>query len=239
MRNRKDLSMLINLSRRIRENPKEDLDDELFFTLIRSVWLDKSVRVRDSIVENYGKKYLRAYLEEGEGEWMPLRKLLLDFTDSYVFLDGFLLDDIIIEKGFIEELISAIDDSTMTAVADDISSYETDAAVVTDEALAQFQDIRKWNTDAVMTVPRINFGSGDNAKERLAMAYKNVLEKAADSGYKTLSIAPLSDYPLSLEGSIAASSVNIFLSLRRCPMMVTFILPDNGRLSSFLASDHQ
>ena len=155
-------------------------------------------------------------------------------------LDGFLLDDIIIEKGFVEELISAIDDSTMTAVADDISSYETAGAVVSDEALQFFPDIRKWNANAVLTRPRVIYKDGERAKERLAIAYRDVLKKAAEAKLKTLSIAPLSDYPLSLEGDIASSSVSVFFSLHpETAMAVTFVLPDEESLSVFLSSEHQ
>lgn len=239
MRNNKDLSMLVNLVNRIKENPREDLDDALFYTIIRACWLEKEVRIRDSIIENHGKRYLRAFLNEGDGQWIPIRRLLLDFTDKFVMLDGFLLDDIIIEKGFVEELISAIDSSTMTAVADDIASYETEAAAVADEALDYFPDIRKWNSEAVLTIPRVVYGDGDNAKERLAIAYKNILSKAATAGYKTLSIAPLSDYPLALEGDVASSSVSIFFSLHpEVSMCVTFMLPDEKSLQSFLDAEH-
>ncbi len=240
MRNRKDLSLLINLASRIRENPREDLDDALFYTIMRACWLEKEVRCLDSVVSNHGKKYLRTCLSGPEGEWTPLRRILLDFTDRFVMLDGFLLDDIIIEKGFIEELISAIDASTMTAVADDISSYEIAGAVVTDESLPLFQDIRKWNADAVLTRPRVCYGDGERAKERLASAYRDVLAKAAEAKLSTLSIAPLSDYPLPLEADIAASSVSVFFSLHpETPMAVTFILPDEKSLALFLSTDHQ
>lgn len=240
MQNRKDLSQLLNLVRRIRENPREDLDDALFYSIVRACWLEKEIRCRDGIVEDHGKKYLRTYLSDGEGEWVPIRRILLDFTDRFVMLDGFLLDDIIIEKGFVEELISAIDDSTMTAVADDISSYETAGAVVPDEALQFFPDIRKWNANAVLTRPRVIYKDGERAKERLAIAYRDVLKKAAEAKLKTLSIAPLSDYPLSLEGDIASSSVSAFFSLHpETAMAVTFVLPDEESLSVFLSSEHQ
>lgn len=232
--------MLINLAERIRENPREDLDDALFYTITRACFLEKEIKVRDSVVENHGKRYLRTFMNTGDGVWTPLRRVLLDFTDKYVMLDGFLLDDIIIEKGFIEELISALDASTMTAVADDISSYETAAAAVTDEALRYYPDIRKWNSEAVLTTPRVAYGDGERAKERLAVAYRNILSKASEAGYKTLSIAPLSDCPLELEGDIAASSASIFFTLRPdAAMAVTFILPDEKSLSRFLSSDHQ
>ena len=227
--------MLIGLVSRVRENPREDLDDALFYTIIRACWLGKEVRTREGVTEDHGKKYLRTFLSPGDGKWIPLRRLLLDFTEKYVMLDGFMLDDVIIEKGFVEELLSAIDDSTMTAVADDISSYESEAAAVTEEALPLFPDMRKWNTGAVLTAGRVLYGDGSRAKERLAAVYRNVLEKAAAAGYRTLSIAPLSDYPASLEGNIAASSVSIFFSLHpEVPMAVTFVLPDEESLRRFL-----
>ena len=153
----------------------------------------------------------------------------------------FLLEDIIIEKGFIEELISAIDGSTMTAIADDISSYETEVAAAAEESLQFYPDIRKWNAEAVLTVKRVSYDDGNRAKERLASAYRNVLEKAASAGYHTLSIGPLSDYPPSLEGDIASSAASIFFSLHpESPMCITFVLPDEDSLSRFLMPpEHQ
>ena len=166
---------------------------------------------------------------------------LLDFTDKYVMLDGFLLDDIIIEKGFVEELVSAVDYSQITAVAEDISSYESESACVTDESLTSFPDIRKWNTEAVLTTPIVRYGSGEGAVSRLANAYKNILQKAMDGGYHTLSIAPLSDFPLNIEGEIANQSTDIFFSLHpESPMCITFVLPDEDSLSRFLMPpEHQ
>ena len=92
MQNRKDLSQLLNLARRIRENPREDLDDALFYSIVRACWLEKEIRCREGIVEDHGKKYLRTYLSDGEGEWVSIRRILLDFTDRFVMFDGFLLD---------------------------------------------------------------------------------------------------------------------------------------------------
>ena len=240
MRNSKDTSMLEGLIRRIRENPKEDLDDVLFYTIMRAVWLGKEIAVSDTVTNNHGKNYLRTYLS-GKGTWTPIRSVLLGFADEYVMLDGFLIEDIIIEKGFIEELISAIDGSTMTAIADDISSYETEAAAAAEESLQFYPDIRKWNAEAVLTVKRVSYDDGNRAKERLASAYRNVLEKAASAGYHTLSIGPLSDYPPSLEGDIASSAASIFFSLHpEYPMCITFVLPDEDSLSRFLMPpEHQ
>ena len=241
MRSRKDLSLLSALAERIRNNPRQDLDDDLFYTISRAAWLGKEVRIVGTVAEDHGKQYLRLSLRPGEGEWVSIRRLLLDFADRYVLLDGFLLEDIIIEKGFVEELLSAVDGSVMTAVADDISSFETEAAAVSDEALPLYPGIQQWNADAVLSVPRVRYGNGENAKERLASAYRNVLEKAAAGNYRTLSIAPLSDYPLSLEGDVASSAVSIFFALRPdAPMSVTFVLPDHHSLSLFLgATEHQ
>ena len=103
-----------------------------------------------------------------------------------------------------------------------------EAAAAADESLPSFPDIRKWNAEAVLTVPRVAYGDGERAKERLARQYRAVLSKAAEAGYRTLSIAPLSDYPLDLEGEIAASSVNAFFAFNpSSPMSVTFVLPHN------------
>ena len=240
MRNRKDLSILSSIIRRVRGNPREDLDDALFYAICRSVWLDKEIAVSESVVEDHGKRYLKASLDECNGKTVPIRRMLLDFLDAYVMLDGFVLDGLIIEKGFVEELISAIDSSTMTAIAEDISSYESEAAAAADESLPSFPDIRKWNSEAVLTIPRVAYGDGERAKERLARQYRAVLSKAAEAGYRTLSIAPLSDYPLDLEGEIAASSVNAFFAFNpSSPMSVTFVLPDESSLARFLSSDHE
>lgn len=235
MRNSNDLSMLTQLASRIKASPKEDFDDALFFTLCRASALGKKIRTNDGVVTDHGKKYLRTYLSEGIGNWIDIRRILLDFTDKYVMLDGFLLDDIIIEKGFVEELVSAVDYSQITAVAEDISSYESESACVTDESLTSFPDIRKWNTEAVLTTPLVRYGNGEGAISRLANAYKNILQKAVDGGYHTLSIAPLSDFPLHIEGEIANQSTDIFFSLHPdAALFVTFILPDEESLTKFL-----
>ena len=240
MRNSNDLSMLTQLASRIKASPKEDFDDALFFTLCRASALGKKIRTNDGVVTDHGKKYLRTYLSEGNGNWVDIRRILLDFTDKYVMLDGFLLDDIIIEKGFVEELVSAVDYSQITAVAEDISSYESEAAAAADESLPSFPDIRKWNAEAVLTVPRVAYGDGERAKERLARQYRAVLSKAAEAGYRTLSIAPLSDYPLDRVWEIDASSVNAFFAFNTSsPMSVSFVLPDESSLARFLSSDHE
>ena len=110
----------------------------------------------------------------------------------------------------------------------------------TERSLPSFPDIRKWNAEAVLTVPLVAYGDGERAKERLARQYRAVLSKAAEAGYRTLSIAPLSDYPLDLEGEIAASSVNAFFAFNpSSPMSVTFVLPDESSLARFLSSDHE
>lgn len=236
MRNINDNSLLAAIVSRIKENPREDLDDVLFYTISRASFLGKSLRV-GGVREDHGKRYIRTYLTEGRGEMVLVREFLMRFLDSYLMLDGFILEEIIIEKGFVEELISAIDVSTMTAVADDISSYESMAATVPEEALQLYPGINKWNAEAVLTVPRVHFNDGLKAKERLVSAYKHILEKTIEGGYATLSIAPLSDYPLSIESEIATSSVSAFFALHPDrPLAVSFILPDEKSLALFLGS---
>ncbi|MBO8437113.1 MAG: hypothetical protein IAA97_09065 [Spirochaetes bacterium] len=236
MRNSNDNSLLKALVSRIKSNPKEDLDDTLFYTITRAATLGKEIRV-GSVREDHGKRYLRTFLDGGKGDVVKLGDFLLRFLDEYVLLDGFMLEEIIIEKGFVEELISALGMSTMTAVADDISSYESAAAAICDESLPFFPDIRKWNTEAVLTVPRVRYSDGSRVKERLASAYKHVFEKCVEGGYTTLSIAPLSDYPLSLESEIATSAASAFFALHPDRMLsVSFILPDEKSLSLFLGA---
>ncbi len=235
MRRKGDNSVLEELRRRIKEKPAADFDDELFYTLTRCIWLGKEVVADDMVAEDHGKAYLVTHIS-GSGRRKGLREMILGFTDEYLGLDGLLLDDIIIEKGFIEELISAVDDGMVTAVAEDISSYESEAAIVTDDALPSFPSIRKWNADAVLTAERVRYGSGERAKERLASAYKAVFDSAMNGGYHVISIAPLSDYPIGLESSIAVSAASIYSSLHPdFPMAVTFVLPDEESLSLFLA----
>ena len=226
--------------RKILDNPRADYDDELFYALVRATWLLTEVYTDDRIREDHGKKYLSVHFD-GSGKKETLRRIILDFADKYLLLDGLILDGLIIEKGFIEEIISAVDSSMMTAIADDISSYETEAAAAAEESLQFYPDIRKWNAEAVLTVKRVSYDDGNRAKERLASAYRNVLEKAASAGYHTLSIGPLSDYPPSLEGDIASSAASIFFSLHpESPMCITFVLPDEDSLSRFLMPpEHQ
>lgn len=236
MRRKEDNSVLERLREMIKEKPSADFDDELFYTLSRCIWLGKEIFTEEKVTENYGKAYLSAHIASGKGKRVPLRDVILAFTDRYLGLDGLLLDDIIIEKGFIEEIISAVDDGMMTAVAEDISSYECEAAIVAEEMLQSFPSIQKWNADAVLTVPRVVKGDGKRAKERLAVAYRNVLSKAAAGGYHVLSVSPLSDYPVQEEAGIATSAVRIFASLNPdFPMSVTFVLPDRKSLDAFLS----
>ena len=186
------------------------------------------------IAEDHGKNYLSVHIERN-GKEVALRTLLLDFTDRYLLLDGISLDGLLIEKGFIEELISGLDQSTMTAIAEDISSYETEAAAVTDESLPLFPDMRKWNADAVLTIPSVKEKACSDFVSVLAHSYRNILDKTREAGYHTLSIAHLSDN-LSREGDIAASSVNIWIAMNPdYPISVTFILPDESALHDFLS----
>ena len=115
--------------RKILDNPRADYDDELFYALVRATWLLTEVYTDDRIREDHGKKYLSVHFD-GSGKKETLRRIILDFADKYLLLDGLILDGLIIEKGFIEEIISAVDSSMMTAIADDISSYEKVLAVL-------------------------------------------------------------------------------------------------------------
>ena len=229
-----DNKILSEIRRRIIENPRKDYDDELFYAIMRSVWLCCSVYTDDMVAEDHGKKYLAVHIE-GKGKEVPLKRILLDFTDRYLMLDGISLDGLLIEKGFIEEIISGIDQSTMTAIADDISSYETDATAVADEALQSFPGIQKWNTDAVLTTPLVKEKDNPDFVSRLSRTYKNILDRTRAAGYRTLSVSPLSDN-LSREGDVAASSVNIWIAMNPdYPISVTFILPSESALQSFLS----
>ena len=116
MRNRRDNSALLDLRDRIINDPKGDYDDALFHLLLRSSALGKEVIVSSHIVTDHGKRYLPSFITGG-GRSMPLRSLILSFADENVELDGFLLDSLIIEKGFIEELISGMDESGIDAVS--------------------------------------------------------------------------------------------------------------------------
>ena len=219
--------------RKILDNPRADYDDELFYALVRATWLLTEVYTDDRIREDHGKKYLSVHFD-GSGKKETLRRIILDFADKYLLLDGLILDGLIIEKGFIEEIISAVDSSMMTAIADDISSYETDAAAVADESLSMFPSIQKWNSEALLTISRV--ASGDRFTERLSSAYRNLLDKTKEAGYRTLSIAPLSDAMLQNESAIATSAVSIWFSLHPdYPLAVTFVLPGERELQAFLS----
>ena len=127
-----DNKILSEIRRRIIENPRKDYDDELFYAIMRSVWLGCSVYTDDMVAEDHGKKYLAVHIE-GKGKEVPLKRILLDFTDRYLMLDGISLDGLLIEKGFIEEIISGFSGMRMP--------YRSDSMVIS------------WSF--MITVPRV------------------------------------------------------------------------------------
>ena len=76
-----------------------------------------------------GKRYVVISLAETSvGAWLSLRTFLFSFSSEYVEYDGFVMDGVIIEKDFIEEIISGLDESGVSAVIGDVLAEEAEAA---------------------------------------------------------------------------------------------------------------
>ena len=220
MRNKEDNSMLSSLVRKITSDPKGDYDDALFHTLLAASALGKDVILHRGYVENYGKKYRAASLS-GEGLSTPLRSLILSFAAENFGYDGFLLDNVIIEKGFIEELISGIDDYMVEAVVDDYRTKEAEAVVLFgNDADSVYFAPSDMNSDYVIHAPVYA------DKKYLTIIFRDVLAKAMEMGLHVISIPVPDGLDPSFFSDVAVSSVYAFSN----------IYPDYYIYAAFIAS---
>ena len=229
MRSRHDNAALIHLRDRIVSDPRGDYDDALFHTLLRASALGKEVVVLPGHVTDHGKRYIRA-LMEGDGRIMPLRSLILSFAADNVDMDGFMLSDVAIEKGFIEELISGLDMSGVDATVDDWRSYEADAVILfdgSDDGIAiESPDV---NADIVIHA-RLS-----DSVHRIASSLKSAFEAMRERNMHTASIPLIGDNP-GLIAAVAMSAVDAFSSLYQDhPLSVTLVSESDEILSSILS----
>ena len=129
MRNRKDLTAIHKLSEKIVSNPTMDFDDALFHVLLEAALLGKETCISDKKVEDHGKNYLSLVEPHENLRTISFYDLYSAFVDEFVDYDGFVIDGIIIEKDFIEEIISALDISQVSVVNGSVISFEGDAVV--------------------------------------------------------------------------------------------------------------
>ena len=207
MRNRHDNSLLSELREKIVNDPSGDYDDALFQTLLRAVALNKEVMIERGAVENHGKRYRRARIN-GDGRKTPLRALLLSFLGENVEYDGFLLDDIIIEKGFIEEIISAIDDSTIYFSVDDYKTMESDAVMLFEgkEKHVEAKD-SNLNTDIILVA------RSTSKVAELATSFKEAFSIMIEKGLHTLSLPLPKTIDKALFTAVALSSLEAYMKL--------------------------
>ena len=232
MRNKEDNSMLSSLVRKITSDPKGDYDDALFHTLLAASALGKEVILHRGYVENYGKKYRAASLS-GEGLSMPLRSLILSFATENFGYDGFLLDNVIIEKGFIEELISGIDDYMVEAVVDDYRTKETEAVVLfspyADGVAAEESEM---NSDYVINAPL------SEDKKAMSIVFRDVLSLLIEMGVHSVSIPVPEAIDPALFSDIAVSSVYAFSNLHPEHFLyVSFVAPSDEILGKMTGEE--
>ena len=222
--------MLSSLMRKITSDPRGDYDDALFHTLLIASALGKEVILSRGYVGNYGKRYRHAMIE-GEGRSVPLRSLILSFASENIDYDGFLLDSVIIEKGFIEELISGIDDYMVEAVVDDYRTKEADAVLLFGDGGEVVMELSEMNSDYIIRAPY----SAD--KKALASSFRTALEMARADSLHILSIPVPEDADPAFFSDVAVTSVYAMSNLYPdYPMCVSFIARDDKELEAFSAS---
>ena len=223
MRNKEDNSILSSLVGKITSDPKGDYDDALFHTLLIASVLGKEVILHKGHVDNYGKRYRVASLE-GDGRSIPLKSLLLSFAGDNIDYDGFLLDNIIIEKGFIEELISGIDDYMVEAVVDDYMTKECEAVVMFDRDTATISvSPSAMNSDYVIHAPL------SDDKKTLTHTFKDVFDKIRSMGVHSVSIPVPKAVEPAFFSDVAVSAVYAYSN----------IFPDYYLYVSFIATSDE
>ena len=229
MRSRHDNAELSQLRDRIVADPRGDYDDALFHTLLRACALGKEVVVLPGHVSDHGKRYVRALLA-GDGRILPLRSLILSFADDNVDMDGFMLEDVAIEKGFIEEIISGLDMSGVDATVDDWRSYEADAVILFDGSYEGISiDSPDINADIVI------HASPSDSVHDIASSLKSAFDAMRERNMHTASIPLIGDNP-GLIAAVAMSAVDAFSAVYQDhPLSVTLVSESDELLSSILS----
>lgn len=129
MRNRRDIAAINKLTEKIVSNPTADFDDALFHVLLEAALLGKEIFLSERTIDNHNHEYLEL-VEKGDNlRSISFYDLYSAFVDEFLDYDGFVINGIIIEKDFIEEIISALDISQISVVLGDITQFEGDAVV--------------------------------------------------------------------------------------------------------------
>ena len=215
MLNRRDNHMLMSVRSRILKDPSGDYDDALFHSFLTSSGLGKEVYLLKGHINDNGKRYIAISLSEGtDGEWTPLRTLIYGFSSDYVEYDGFVMDGIIIEKDFIEEIISGLDESGVSAVVGDVLAEEAEAAVI---PISGSEIITSVSTDTPqdlrIELPVEDPEGNDEDRKHLAASFFQLFSKVADLDIHSLAIPVFRGYDPSLFADIALSSVSAFLHM--------------------------
>ena len=229
MRSRHDNTAISRLCEKIVSDPRGDYDDALFHTLMRASSLGKEVVVMPGYITDHGKRYIRA-VPDGDGRSMALRSLLLSFADDNVDMDGFLLCDVAIEKGFIEELISGLDMSGIDATVDDWRSYEADAVILFDGSLHEIAiDSPDINADIVI------HARPSSSIHDIALAMRSAFSAIHDRDMHTVSIPLIGDNP-GLIAAVAMSAVDAFSALYQDYQLAVTLVSDSDELLSSILS---
>lgn len=124
------LDDLKNLIQEIKENPLNDYDDALFNTFLNYADLGKVLNLRNKIIRDNNKVYLSLTLDvDKEKRLISFYSLFKGFDFDFSSYDGFVLDGVSFEKGFIEEICSSLDTSSLCIKKGDITTFDGDAIV--------------------------------------------------------------------------------------------------------------
>ena len=236
----RDNHLLESVRSRILRDPSGDYDDALFHSFLSSAGLGKEICNHHHYIEDNGKRYISASLSElPGGHWIPLRSFLFSFSSEYVEYDGFVMDGIIIEKDFIEEIISGIDESGVSAAIGDVLAEEAEAAVLPytgDRIRTSIPAETPQNMIIELPVPP---SSGtDEDRRLLASAFFALFNAIREYGIHSAVIPVFSGYSPDVFADIALSSVSAFL--HRYPdyfIQIVFACRNDEELDALSCSD--
>ncbi len=130
MKNIYNLAELKELISKIKSDPRGDYDDELFNIFLNYSAFSKVGELKNKVIKDGERKYIDIGLDPSdEVRTISFYNLFLAFLSDFVDYDGFALGGIVIEKGFIEEIVSALDTQALCIIKGDITSFEGDAIV--------------------------------------------------------------------------------------------------------------
>ena len=208
-----DNHLLESVRKRILKDPSGDYDDALFHSFLTSAGLGKEIYNHHHYIEDNGKRYVVISLAETSvGAWLSLRTFLFSFSSEYVEYDGFVMDGVIIEKDFIEEIISGLDESGVSAVIGDVLAEEAEAAVLPyngDQIRASIPADTPQNMIIELPVPPATGGEED--RKQLASSFFALFKAIKRFGIHSAVIPFFIGYDPALFSDIALSSVSAFL----------------------------